>query len=570
MAEFHLTPSDYLVVNGYLVLLLLVGLWFRNRQKNTRDYFAGGNQIPWWMAGISHYMSSFSAFSFIAYAQIGYMYGWVAVTLFWAVVPACLLGGLVFARRWRRARIITPVEFLERRFNGFVRQLFAWTGIPVRIFDDALKILATGLFVSVVSGMNLNLAIVCCGGVMIVYTFMGGVWALVVTDYIQFLMKVLAIVLMCPLAVLASGGMRKAFSGLPAGFYHPVNGPYGWLYLAGFIVLMMVSYNASWPLAQKYYSVPTDRDASKAAYLSAALNLIGAPAMILPAILAHHFLPDLAAQGRTADTYVLLITHLLPAGMVGIILVAMLSATMAAVTGDFNAVASVLTQDVYHRLFVPAASEHHLLIVGRWITLVLGIVTTVLSLWIVYSHQQSLFNLMVTVLGLFMAPTLMPLLTGLVWKRLNARGALVGFLCGFMVGTLLLVVRDLWPPSAALFGSSYNFEGVSLLANAATTLIGMIAGSLLFPAVDQDEIQRTEFFEALERPITIAESASGEQQSTSLVLALSTASVGIMIAVAGVISADPRARAIDGMVGVLFCAIGAVLWFRGRMTRCSR
>jgi len=568
VTEFRLSPSDVLVVSGYFVLLLVVGLWFRNRLKDMKDYFAGGNQIPWWMAGISHYMSSFSAFSFIAYAQIGYMYGWVAVTLFWAVVPACLAGGMWFARRWRRARVITPVQFLETRFNGNIRQLFAWTGIPVRIFDDALKIFATGLFVSIASGIHLVGAIVICGGVMIVYTFMGGVWALVVTDYIQFLMKVLAIVLMCPLAIAAAGGFHAAFSGLPNGFLDPVNGPYGWPYLAGFVLLMLVSYNASWSLAQKYYSVPTDRDASKAAYLSALLNFLGAPLMILPAVVARHILPDLVARNQTADTYVLLVTHLLPAGMVGIIMAAMFSATMAAVTGDFNAVASVLTQDVYHRLLRPEATERNLLFVGRWITVALGVLTTALSLWIVYTHQQSLFNLMVTVLGLFMAPTLMPLLAGLVWKRLNAAGAFAGFLCGLATGGGMLALHTWWPGASSLFGSSYNFEGVSLLANFVATILGMIVGSTLFPASEEKMQEADGFFSSLGRPMCGTETENSEPQNSGPVLAACTVFVGILLAVAGWISGSRQACSIDSAVGLLLCLIALVLYCNGR--RASR
>ena len=100
------------------LVVLVVGIYFNKRQKASQDYFAGGHQVSWWLAGISHYMSSFSAFTFIAYSQMAYTYGWVAITLFWMTTPACILGGLVFAKRWRRARVVTPVEFLERRFNA--------------------------------------------------------------------------------------------------------------------------------------------------------------------------------------------------------------------------------------------------------------------------------------------------------------------------------------------------------------------------------------------------------------------------------------------------------------------
>lgn len=422
MNGFHLSFPDYLVVGGYFAIVLWVGFYFRNYLTTAKDYFAGGHQVPWWMAGISHYMSSFSAFSFIAYAQIGYSYGWVAVTLFWASVPACILGGLIFARRWRRARIITPVEFLESRFSALLRQLFAWAGIPMKIFDDALKVFATGLFVSLAVGLSLHWAIVACGLVMVAYTFLGGLWA----------------------------------------------------------------------LAQKYYSVRDERSATKAAYFAAFLNFLGAPVMIVPALLARKFLPNLMAQHRTADVYVMMVLELLPAGMIGIIISAMFSATMATVSADFNSMASVLTQDVYYRLINPRAQEKSLVKMGRLITLVLGALTIVLGLWIAISHQQSLFHLMVTVFGLLIAPTLLPLLAGLTVRGLTRKGALAGFVVGLIVGVLTLALKTWYLPTLKGLSpewANYTFEGISILVNIAATILAMWLGSV-YLSTDGEEQTR--------------------------------------------------------------------------------
>src|SRR4051794_16617219 len=370
----RLTLPDYVVIFGYFIVVLLVGVYFNKKQKAAKDYFAGGHQVPWWLAGISHYMSSFSAFTFIAYSQIAYTYGFVAIALFWTTTPACILGGLIFARRWRRARVITPIEFLEKRFNASLRQLFAWAGIPVKIFDDALKVFATALILSAGVGVDLKLAIIVCGFVTVTYTLLGGLWALVVTDYVQFLMKIAAMLLLLPLAIWRVGGPASAFNGLPPHFLNLTGGPYGWGYLLSFTALITISYNATWALAQKYYSVPDERSASKAAYLSAALNFVGTPLMLLPAVIGRKFLPDLLAQHRTADTYVLLVLELLPVGMVGIIVAAMFSATMATISADLNAVASVLTRDVYQRIFNPSASDRASVAMGRILTLGLGVI----------------------------------------------------------------------------------------------------------------------------------------------------------------------------------------------------
>ena len=552
-----LTAADYIVVLGYFLLVLWIGLWFRRRMANVGDYFAGGNQIPWWMAGISHYMSSFSAFSFIAYAQIGYLYGWVAVTLFWVSIPGCLGGAIWFARRWRRARVVTPIAFLEERYNGTLRQTFAWAGIPMKIFDDALKVFATGVFVSLATGLNLIWSIAVCGVGMIVYTAFGGLWALVLTDYIQFLMKGLAILLMVPLALRATGGLRAGLANLPSGFLAPVHQPYGWMYLLGFAVVMFVSYNASWSLAQKYYSVPNERDAVKAAYLSAALNFVGAPLMILPAILSRHFLPDLIASNRTADTYVLLVGRLLPEGMVGIVLAAMFSATMAAVSSDFNAIASVLTEDVFHRIFAQDATPRALLRVGRQITVLLGAITTLLSLWIAYSHRQSLFSLMVTVFGVFLAPTLLPLLLGLVARWVSAGGALTGFCAGFSCGGIMLLLTRFWPASSTLLGSPNAWEGLSLMCNTAATLLGMWVGSKVWPARQDERERSTRFWERLQTPV-LAAPVAAVKNGTEPLIAGCTVAVAILLAIAGLVARSTDARIIDFSVAATLACVGLV------------
>jgi SSS family transporter len=559
MNSIHLAAADYLVVAGYLALVLWIGLWFRNRMLTTRDYFAGGNDIPWWMAGISHYMSSFSAFSFIAYAQMGYLYGFTAITMFWATVPACIAGALFFARPWRRARVITAVQFVENRYNNFLRQLFAWAGIPMKIFDDALKIFATGLLLSVAIDIPLWSAILLCCVVMVLYTFFGGLWALVITDYIQFLMKGLAMLLLLPLALGAAGGLHKEISNLPAGMMRPLNGPYTWLYFAGFTMMVVINYNGSWSLAQKYYSVPNESQAAKAAWFSALLHFVGAPLMILPAIVARNILPGLVESGRTADTYILLVMRLLPSGMVGIVLAAMFSATMATVSGDFNAIAGVLTQDIYHRLLRPRASESQLVSAGRLFTLILGTLTTLLSLWIAWMHQASLFNMMVTVLGLFLSPTLLPLLIGLTVRRINAHGALCGFLAGLITGSTMLILKAAYPAVVGAFGSTYNYEGLTLVFNTAATLAGLFLGTSLSQR-ESDEQRRTDkFFALLATPVDISELAGQTSNPAIGMLGTATIGVGLLLFVAGIISTSMMARLLDCLIGIVLALTGFLL-----------
>ncbi len=205
-----------------------------------------------------------------------------------------------------------------------------------------------------------------------IYTLLGGLLALVVTDYLQFVMKVLAIVLLLPLALGRGGGLHAAITSIPSGLWRPHNGPYGWLYLLSYGLIVIISYNGNWAFAQKFYSVPDEWAGRRAGYLAAALNFVGTPIMLLPAMMARHLMPDFAAHGKPQDVYVRLIFELLPAGMIGVIVAALFSATMATVSADLNAAASVLTKDFYQRILKPSAQERELVSVGRTCTLLLG------------------------------------------------------------------------------------------------------------------------------------------------------------------------------------------------------
>ena len=444
--------------------------------------------------------------------------------------------------------MITPVEFLETRFNASLRQLFAWAGIPMKIFDDALKVFATALILSAGVGVDLKLAIIVCGFVTVTYTLLGGLWALVVTDYVQFLMKIAAMLLLLPLAIWRVGGPASAFTGLPPHFLNLTGGPYGWAYLLSFTALISISYNATWALAQKYYSVPDERSASKAAYLSAALNFVGTPLMLLPAVIGRKFLPDLLAQHRTADTYVLLVLELLPVGMVGIIVAAMFSATMATISADLNAVASVLTRDVYQRIINPSAGDQASVTMGRVITLGLGVIIIGLSLWIAVSQQQSLFSLMVTIFALFLAPTMLPLLAGLTVRTVTWRGALSGFLAGLTVGLINLVLKTWYLtslPGMQGEGASFRFEAFSIVSTIVATAAGLWLGSVL-PKKDSAEQDRIrEFFRKLDTPVTASEVKSDDAESASPALGAATLVVGFLLCLSALFAPSAQARWID-------------------------
>ena len=132
---------------------------------------------------------------------------------------------------FRSARIDSPVEYIETRYSPVLRQLFAWQGVPVKIIDDGIKLFATGKFISICAGIPITYSILGAGGIMLLYTFLGGLWAVAVTDFIQFVVLSVCILVILPLSVSKAGGLVAIWENSPDGFFHMTSAPFGWIYV---------------------------------------------------------------------------------------------------------------------------------------------------------------------------------------------------------------------------------------------------------------------------------------------------------------------------------------------------
>ena len=400
-AATQIRGPDYVMLVGYFVLMLGIGLYFYRYMRGMKVFFTGGNKIPWWLSGVSFYMSSFSAYAFVIYSGLCFKLGWVGVTLFWVMIPATIISVTFFATRWRRARIDSPVEFLESRYSALVRQLFVWTGLPVGIIDDSLKLIATGTIVHVGMGFSLETSIIACGLIMLAYTFMGGLWAVTVTDFVQFVILVVAVVALVPLSIAKAGGFQSFVDHSPPGFFSLTTETYNWYYIALLVGLYAVAFSSThWHLIQKYFCVPTEKDAKKVGWLVTVLYIIGPPLFFLPAIAARQFMPNIDyLLKHDTEIYPQLCAYLMPVGMLGLIIAAMFSATMGNLSSHFNVRASVLTNDVYRRLCRPRAGEKELVTAGRAMTIVVGGLTILMAIALAGASAEDLFKYMVSLAG---------------------------------------------------------------------------------------------------------------------------------------------------------------------------
>ncbi len=512
-SQGHIQTPDYIMLFGYFILMLGIGVYFYRFMRGMKDYFSGGNDIPWWLSGASFFMSSFSVFAFVIYSALAYRYGWVAVTLYWVTVPATIFSVVLFAKKWRRARIDSPVEYLENRYSPALRQLFAWQGVPVIMVDDGLKLVSIGTFISVGLGLPMTYSMLGSGLIILLYTFMGGLWAVAVTDFVQFIVMTVAILVLLPLSIARAGGVGQLFQ--TEGFFNFTNAEFNWIYVVLLALLYCLAWSSvKWPLIQRYYCVKDEKEASKVGWFVVVLNIIIPPLMFLPAMAAANFITGIPDK----DVYPTLCVMLLPAGMLGLVIAAMFAATMSMLSSDYNACAGVLTNDVYRRLVRPKASDKELVLVGRITTLLIGLFALGTAFLMSGGTGKDLFKTMVTLFGIATAPVAVPMILGLLSKKVTNLSAICGFCCGLAMGVGLYVVfYHLLPEGkeTQIFGITWNpekdeiligslilkMEVVLFACNALTTFVVMLVVSLLKP-MSAAERDRTEpFHQLLATPI---------------------------------------------------------------------
>lgn len=569
----NLQGPDYAMIAGYFILMLGIGMYFYRYMRGIKDYFSGGNNIPWWLSGVSFYMSSFSAFAFISYSALCYQYGMVGVTLLWVAVPATLFSTLFLSHKWRRARIDSPLEYLEIRYSGTLRQLFTWQGLPVKIIDDALKLVAIGTILKVVTGFDINVSMLAAGGIMLLYTFMGGLWAVAVTDFVQFVVLTAAIIILFPLAFHRAGGFMTVMNEMPEGFLNLTTREYNWGYVAYLIAMYSLAWSSiNWSLIQRYYCVPRERDAVKVGLTVIVLYIIGPPLMFLPAMAAARILPPLEDAG---DVYPSLCVALLPVGMLGLVVAAMFAATMSMLSSDYNVSANVLTNDVYRRLLRPGASEKELVLVGRIATLLVGILAMAAALAMARGKGEDLFDKMVSLFSVATAPVAIPMILGLLSKHVTARSAFWGFISGTVVGVALFALSQFvtepywiyqfgWLPKTSelvLFAYKIKIDMAIFISAASVTLLVMIFKTLQQPMRLTEKENVYSFFDKLTIPVGLMpedrrQAASVTPVSPFRIVGISLAAIGLMMACILPWSGDWLTKGLNAGIAMILIIVG--------------
>lgn len=413
---------DTIVILVFSAFVLCIGLVFSKTGINLKSFFAGGESVPWFIGGLSLFMSFFSAGTFVAWGSIAYKYGWVAITIQWTMCIGALISGLYLAPLWKSTGNLTAAEFIKERLGPQVQKTYIYIFMLVSLFIKGTVLYPVAKLVSASLGYPLMPSTIVLGLFMIAYTAVGGLWAVMVTDILQFVILTSAVLIILPLSFDAAGGLSKFQANAQEGFFDLINGEFTLVFIFAFTLYHIFYIGGNWTFVQRYTSVKDGKSARKVAYLFAGLYLISPVLWMLPPMVYKTINPSLAGLD-TENAYLMICQLVLPPGLLGLMLTGMYFSTSASANTTLNVVSAVFTNDIYKGRINPAASDRKLMSVARLSSWAIGLGMIAIALMVPYIG--GLVNVTISVGAITGGPILAPPIWALFSKRLSGKATLI-------------------------------------------------------------------------------------------------------------------------------------------------
>lgn len=494
-----LTALDWLIIAGYFLLSLAIGLYYARRAgTSTAEYFLSGRDLPWWLAGTSMVATTFAADTPLAVTEMVARNGVAGNWLWWALLPSGMLTVFFFARLWRRAEVMTDVEFVELRYSGspaaFLRGFRAlYLGLVINLIIMGWVNLGMAKVMSGTLGLQKWQALAFCLGITFIYSILSGLWGVVVTDAVQFLIAMIGSIALAWFAVAAVGGLgaladklsmvAPATGGETFGSAATAIWPDGsaaWMLpLTTLFVYLAVNWWASWYpgaepggggyIAQRIFSARDERHGLLATlWFNVAHYAVRPWPWILVALCSLVLYPSGAINPETgradpAFGYVAVMNDYLPVGFRGLLLASFAAAYMSTISTQMNWGSSYIVNDFYRRFVRTRASERHYVFASRvatFITVLLSIVVTYFMNRITGGWE------LVLALG---AGTGLVYILRWYWWRINAWSEISAMIAALVV-SLGLTWSGVFAP-----GTPIGFARTILTTVAVTTIVWLTA-----------------------------------------------------------------------------------------------
>jgi len=435
--------TDTIVILVFSAFVMGIGMLFARTGRNLKSFFAGGEAVPWFIGGLSLFMSFFSAGTFVAWGSIAYKHGWVAITIQWTMCIGALITALYLAPRWKRTGALTAAEFIRERLGLPVQKTYIFIFTLVSVFIKGSVLYPVARLVSA----SLDLPLVPCtiglGLFMIAYTAVGGLWAVMVTDILQFVVLSAAVFILLPLSFNKVGGWEGFTNNIPDDFFNLLNGEYTLGFVAAFVIYHICYIGGNWTMVQRYTSVDSEKSAKKVAFLFAGLYLVSPVIWMFPPMIYKAINPALTGLD-TENAYLMICKLVLPPGLLGLMLTGMYFSTSASANTALNVVSAVFTNDIYKGMVNPAASDKQLIRVARGSSWFFGL--GMIGIALLVPAAGGIVEVVLSISAISGGPLLAPPLWALFSKRLNGKTTLwitgIGLCVNLFFKTLAPVLLD--------------------------------------------------------------------------------------------------------------------------------
>ena len=465
-----LNTVDLVVIGAYLVALVMIG-FVAGRKNSSGDLFLGGRNLTWPGIGFSIFSSNVTPVMLVSFAGLAYSTGIVGSNFEWLAWPFLALLSLLFAPFYRQNDIRTMPEFLRLRYGQPSYNFLAYYAlISILLVWISGSLYAGSLIISQLLGWELWVSVLIITVVASSYTVVGGLRAIVKTDVFQSTIIIVSSVVLLGVALDKIGSVDQLVDGVPADFWElgrPMDDPdYPWhALLLGYPVVGIYFFCTDQFIVQKMLAARDMSQTHKAGLFTAYLKILMPLLFLFPGIMGRILYPNLAHPDLT---YATMVTGLLPNGLIGLVVAALLAALINTIAAGLNSFSTIFTLNIYASRIKPSASDDEQRQVGQITTVVTALLAVVFAM--LFSRiGKNLFDIVQGTMSLLAPPLTVVFLLGVLWKRMNNVAAQWVLYCG---GTACLVVGigflsgfpdpAFWPHFLLL--SFYLFAGLLGLA----------------------------------------------------------------------------------------------------------
>lgn len=580
--DMTLAGWDWLVIGVYFTFIIGIGFLCKHINKNSDDYFRGGGNMLWWLAGMSAIAVNMSTWTFTAGAAKVYRNG-ILLPVAWLVgAPLFAVVGWYVAPRFRKMRVITSIEGVFRRFGLGTEQFFVYLTLPMTLVMTGFAINTVAVFFGAALGISVPVAMVGMFSIVTVMSVLGGQWAVVASDFVQGLLMLLTVTVVVVLSVNLPeiGGFSNLPSAIPDHLLRldgtsRLSISLGWLFFIQMIYLFsMLNVNGE---GAKYLLVKDGRGARRMVLMRFVLfgviplNVLA----LLPALLATTVFPDIGAvmtqmKKPEEGAFLAMAFKTLPQGMMGLLICGMFAAAMSSLDTALNRNAGYFVKNVYIKYINKDASEERQLYLGRVFTLIFSAVCLLIGLSVDKLRTVNLFDLFQIVNSMVWIPSMVPIALGIVYKKTPGWSGWSTVLVGLATGA---VAKMIYSPALfeKLIGGGpvltakelpdAQFIFISALVFAVT--IGWFFFTSIFykksSAAYRERVDR--LFADLNTPINHREEDSRNQQAMQYrLVGLITLLMGACVALGIFIPGGVTGRVCFASISIITLAIGALLY----------